>query len=707
MRSAQSVGAALCALGLGAVAEGLVAAWGALDVGGGWLGALAALWGAAGLMVAVGLGPAALWGAMAGTLSARRLGRGLRDGLGGGDPGGPGAALIAGTLCVAASVAAAALAGPALLFAVTEPFAVAGEAVVGGAALVALALPCALLGRALHGVAQRVPPLRHMTPSTAAAIALIALAAATCVGLLATLPAAWAVTPTAALAGLGFGVVPAVSRHATHALAGRRLAGALGLAALLAVGSVASVPALPAAARPALLYRAPYVGSLLGALHHAVDADGDGFSPLLLGGDCDDADSSVYPAARDLPGNGVDENCSGADARPWEPAPARHAQRPAWLPERPNVVILQIDALRPDHVGFDGYGRPTPELDAFRQGATWYSRAYTPAPTTRFAMASMFTGRDVRRVPHVDLPGNRFELSAGAETFAERLARAGYDTFGYTISYVMHHNMGLGQGFRHWNTPWPVDDWLRNYPVAATVTTDATLSYLTETPDDGARPFLLFSHYRCTHDPYIKYPEWDYGDSDHARYESALGYCDREIGRLLAGLAARRDWARTAVILLSDHGELFGEHGLTNHGNSLYETDVRVVLLARFPGHEGGTVETPVTLTDLAPTVVELAGLPPDRDADGVSLLAHLGNAPPPERPLFMFTELWRGAIHYQASAVVRWPHKLIRDLRTGTEELYDVAADPAERDNLQGSRDPTLGRLSEVLDSYEAWLAH
>ena len=122
------------------------------------------------------------------------------------------------------------------------------------------------------------------------------------------------------------------------------------------------------------------------------------------------------------------------------------------------------------------------------------------------------------------------------------------------------------------------------YQNSAEQTTNAATKYLATVPQDGSKPYLLFLHYECTHDPYIKHAQWDYGDSDIDKYDSATNYCDEQVGRVLDALDARGDKDKTAVFVYSDHGELFGEHGFTRHGNTLYEPDVRALLLAKVPG---------------------------------------------------------------------------------------------------------------------------
>jgi hypothetical protein len=506
-----------------------------------------------------------------------------------------------------------------------------------------------------------------------------------------TLPQVYAFAPAAAALGLVCALVAIHFRAHERSQPPRYAWVAPPVIAALAV---VGLRVMPDDARLAATVRAPYASLLVGAARSAVDRDHDGYSPILLGGDCDDHDPNVHPGARDIPDNGIDENCSGADAHAASRVPIPTAPRPD-LPTRLNVVLVHLDALRPDHLGFAGYRRATsPKLDRFRASATWFQRAYTPAPTTRYAMASAFTGLEAAAVPHTRGAGPDFILLPQAQTFAERLE--GYDRVGYSISYVVQHIYGIGQGFDRWETPWPPDDWSRTYNTAATLTTEAALAYLAG-QGQGHRPFVLFVHYQCTHDPYSARPEWNFGSEDVDHYDSAAAYCDDELGRLLAALDARDDAKQTAVVVYSDHGELFGDrdHGLTSHGGSLFEADVRVLLLMRVPGGTARAVETPVSLVALAPTALDLAGTGP-RAGSLVPATFDPKNAP--ERPIFLLAELDRGPVHYRARGVVDGRYKYVSD--DGGERVFDVERDPAEKTNLAPALPAVRSRLAETLEN-------
>jgi arylsulfatase A-like enzyme len=690
----------------GVVEDGLVAASATFRSHAGFPMAI----GAALEAVAFLLFPLALVGAFAGAFASARgavhLGRQLRSGLGGGDAQDEGLGLGLYALLLAAGAFLSWRAGvrvsdfQSARVATLVTLLAALICTLGGAVLVASVTP--RIGAIGRRVGKRLPSLPQRVPVGPLFLAAVAVATAYLF-----LPPALAIAPAAAC--VGFAVGPAVAQQLRLPVFRTRRAVlqlVAGAGVLLGVALV-TFDRIPEAVQLAPLARAPYTAVFVTGLRRLFDRDHDGYSAILNGGDCDDTNASKHPGSVDIPDNGIDENCSGQDAHKYV-APAQVPPRdPAAPPLRNSVILVHIDALRPDHVSFVGYKRhTTPKIDQFREGATWFKNAYTPAPSTRFAMAGMFTGLEVQRIPQRRGHVIDFTLLPEAVTLAERLAPLGYDRVGYTLSYVLQHITDVGQGFRVWETPWPINDWEASYHTSAEQTTAAAIKYLDGAPTDGSKPYLLFLHYACTHDPYIKHSAWDYGNADVDLYDSALSYCDDQLGKLFAAVDARPDKDKTAIFVFSDHGELFGEHSLAKHGNSIYQPDVKILLLARVPGGKVSTIEAPTSLTDLYPTVEELTGLPADGVTHAWDLMPYLRGAPMPSRPLFLYTDLWRAGVHYEARGVIDGDMKYIHDLGNGTKQVYDIAADPGELTSIAEARPSLREKYDEMVDGWEASLA-
>jgi arylsulfatase A-like enzyme len=570
----------------------------------------------------------------------------------------------------------------------SPPIAATATVLVTAAGLAALVAVCAAIApvlRRLPVLARSVwPSLGESTPRRCVFVGAVTLVCA--VSLEGLLPSGCLVTPTVCAVAVAVLCETPISAWVNARLAGPRGVAACAAVCLAGATSPWMFGRLPVEGKLGVLDHAPIAALLLTAAQPrtraAVPLD---WQPVASRAKCDEAALST-------------EEDEGVIARPEDP-------------RRPNLVLIHLDALRPDHLGFAGYARRTsPVLDRFREGAVWFRNAYTPAPGTRFALASVFTGLDLDRIPQRRGAGYAFDLLPAASTLAEQLRDIGYDRVGLTISLVTEHSRGMGQGFRIWQAPWP-----STLPpdevsaTSATRTTDAALRYAAE--HEPGSPFLLFAHYQCTHEPYVKHLEWDFGESDVDVYDSALAYCDHEIGRLLDTLDVRPDAAQTAVVLYSDHGELFGEHGFHEHGNTLFEPDVRVLLLVRPPAaiRTAGTPRTvtlPVSIVDVTPTLTELAGAPCRSSEGGTSLVPLLVGPGDPElakRPIFLFADLMRPTLRYQARGVVKDGFKYIRYEPTGLEQLFDLSSDPQESHNLTGTQITVRERLASLVDADEA----
>ncbi len=451
-----------------------------------------------------------------------------------------------------------------------------------------------------------------------------------------------------------------------------------------------------AAVKRALLHETLVFQPLVLVAQPLFDADGDGYAGLLGGGDCDDDNPAVHPGAREIPRNSLDDDCFGGDspgepARPVEAPPVEAPPPAARLVPRPNIILITIDTLRADRVGYVGYPRPTtPALDRLAHRGLRFTWAFSQGPQTKASMPSMFIGRyysEVERSP--DLWAS---VHAENVTLAERLRDGGYHTGGIPSHRFFLPGYGLDQGFTDWDTS-IVRRFQKRIPhvISGHLVTDAALKWLAARPLDD--PFFLWLHYIDPHHFYQDHADIDYGDGPEELYDEEIRYTDRQLERLLNGLEAGPLGGRTYVIVHSDHGEGFYEHGYRYHGQHLFNDQVRVPLIIAGPGLPSRQIDQPVGLIDIVPTVLELAGLDAPDDLQGVSLVPYGTHATPPKHPP-VFVEMVKDATHSDRRAIIDWPWKLQYGITFDEYLLFDLSTDPDEQVDLSDDRPEVFERL-------------
>lgn len=366
---------------------------------------------------------------------------------------------------------------------------------------------------------------------------------------------------------------------------------------------------------------------------------------------------------------------------------------------RPNVLLVTLDTVRADRIGCYGHrGAETPALDSLARDGVRFASAFSPSPLTLPSHATLLTG--LLPQAHGLRDNGMVSADLGAPTLAERLSSDGYDTAAFVSAFVLNRVFGLDRGFAAYDDGPPEETELtglfrREAPGSERV--EAAIRWLSgRRPGEGgeARPFFLWVHLFDAHAPHVAPPGFEkrYAASP---YDGEIAYLDLQVGRLLHLLDARGLADRTLVVVAADHGESLGEHGEATHGAFLYDATLRVPLLLRSPGRlpRGAVRDEPVSLTDVSPTVLALAGLPPGPATHGVDLF---GPPADPRRPLL--AETIQGERHFgwaPLAAVRREGWKYVDAPRP---ELYDLGADPGEtRDRFAES--PRLARvLSDLL---------
>ncbi|MCC6213539.1 MAG: sulfatase-like hydrolase/transferase [Polyangiaceae bacterium] len=436
---------------------------------------------------------------------------------------------------------------------------------------------------------------------------------------------------------------------------------------------------------------APLARHLLGPLRRLRDADGDGASAWLGGGDCDDRSAAIGPGADDLPGNGVDEDCSGADAREVvldAPAPAAVERAAgAKLPEGANVLLLTVDTLRWD-LGYAGNPRPvSPNLDRLAARSIVFEKAYALASYTSKSLAPMLIGKYGSETHR---GWSHFNVYGREDTFVqERLQRAGIRTVSVQAHWYFKENTGLGRGFDVLDlsaSPRQLQQ-EGDRSVVSDRVTDAAIAQLGK-PENTGRRFFAWVHYLDPHAEYVESPRHDFGDAERDKYDSEVAFTDEHVGRLLDFLEKQGLLEETIIIVTSDHGEAFGEHGMIRHGFEVWEELVRVPFFVFVPGLTAKKISVRRSQIDLVPTLLEIFGVarPSGEGADfvsGVSTVPEL-LAPPGAAlaPRVVFVDMAAGPNNADRQAFVDGDLKLIA---SGGRPigLYDLSADPEEKKNL------------------------
>jgi choline-sulfatase len=464
------------------------------------------------------------------------------------------------------------------------------------------------------------------------------------------------------------------------------------------------------------LARAIELGAPLGRIglalaRRATDRDGDGASYLFGGGDCDDNDPHRSPTAIDIPGNGIDEDCSGADLPIPRPPPAAPRSPLAAVPRDLNLVLITVDTLRID-LGFMGYPRPvSPNLDALAARSTVFERAYSMASYTGKSVGPTMIGKYPSECIR---DGGHFNVYGPANNFlAERLQGAGLHTMGVASHWYFKPKYGLAQGMDAWDLsalPSEVEG-DADSSVTGQAVSNAAIALLTD-PVNVDKRFFLWVHYFDPHAPYVAHPDapdFRAGAKSWGKplYDGEVWYTDRHIGRLLDFIASQPWGAKTVIALTSDHGEAFEEHGMNWHGVDLWEPLVRVPLVVYVPAVKAHRVQVKRSLIDLAPTLLDLMSVPqpPPGEFSGLSDALEIvspEDGPPEERDVYM--DMPWGPRVSQHRAIVHGATPGLKLLHEGGSVylLFDLATDPGETNDLTLSR----GLMAEMLGAYQEKLA-
>lgn len=390
---------------------------------------------------------------------------------------------------------------------------------------------------------------------------------------------------------------------------------------------------------------------------------------------------------------------TGCDAGPavrWISLPAPETTAEAEL-TAPDILVVMVDTLRPDHLGIYGYPKPTsPFLDQWASGARTFFAAYSNATHTRMAVASLFTGarptvHRVRRVDRLDddeSNSNEPLITDGVHerftTVAEALQSVGYRTWGFSSNPHVSHLLGFHQGFDRW------------HETSSRNGKDLLEKFESELDRESVlnsdRPLFAYLHFMDVHNPYAPPPPWDkefapatpgkvvftngpaqVTPEDLAwsigQYDGDIRYFDALFERLMQRWDQRGKRLRISIVM-SDHGEEFLEHGGLGHGTTVYREQARIALLMKGPGIPPGVNQLPVQTIDVSHAILEAAQAAVPDTFQGRPVRAW--HAAPP-----IYTEARTGMWSIRCGQTMAVRHYQKPDF----SEIYYLAKDPEERD--------------------------
>lgn len=382
---------------------------------------------------------------------------------------------------------------------------------------------------------------------------------------------------------------------------------------------------------------------------------------------------------------------------PAASAPSNAAPAPSGPPADLNVLVVSIDSLRAD-MPWAGYGRDiAPNLTAFEKTAVSYTRAYAVSSYTAMSIGGLLSGRYPGELARA---GYFFEqYGTQVLMFPELLQKAGIRTLSAQAHfYFEKKQVGFQRGF----------DVVKIVPgLEADNKTDNNITspkhlalaqkVLSDKANDGKRFFAWF-HFMDPHDVYMPHEgigPYGSGKKPRDKYDAEVTFTDQYVGKLLDWVKQQEWGKRTAVVVTSDHGEAFGERKMHRHGFELYEVLVHVPLMIQMPGAAPRHIDVPRSDIDLAPTILDVFGLPAEPTFDGKSLVKELYGAAPEERDVIV--DLPRTTDNDRRRALVRGQYKVIAYGDDQVFEVFDIVADPEETTNLKKSDRATYDRMVEA----------
>jgi arylsulfatase A-like enzyme/Flp pilus assembly protein TadD len=391
----------------------------------------------------------------------------------------------------------------------------------------------------------------------------------------------------------------------------------------------------------------------------------------------------------------------------------------------PNIILITLDTTRADRMGFLGSKRGlTPNLDAMARQGVVFTRAYAHVPITTASHTTILTGTypQFNRVDDFGIP-----LSPRLPYLPDFLHAQGYHTGAFVGSLILDPLDGTAPGFDRGFEIYDAGFHLRRHGMdryksverrAGDVVNHA-LAWLSQL-ENG--PFFLWIHLYDAHDPYDPPPPFKERFASQP-YDGEIAYTDSAVGKLLDELRKHGLYDETLIAVMADHGESLGAHGENTHGIFLYDETLHVPLLFKLPASHaaGKKIDTRARLVDVAPTILQEAGLRVPKEMQGESLAplmnkiatnpphpagrvsppALAGNSQEEDRPAYAETDYPHRAFGWSSLRALRTGKYLY--IRAPDRELYNETADPESAHNLAAGSKAVADTIATQLDAFRA----
>ena len=363
------------------------------------------------------------------------------------------------------------------------------------------------------------------------------------------------------------------------------------------------------------------------------------------------------------------------------------------------IIVLSIDTLRADHLPAYGYKKvKTPAIDALAADGVVFERAYSHAPQTLPAHASLLSGRLPFETGVRDNVG--FAVKDGERMLPQMLRDRGFTTGGVVSAYVLRKETGIARGFDFFDGEMPPSS--PELSIGQVQRDGAESVAIAERwlQSIGTARAFLFLHLYEPHKPYAPPARF----AQYAPYDGEIAYTDELVGRIVRYLKSHQLYDRSTIVLLSDHGEGLGDHGEQEHGLFVYDEAIHVPLVIKQEGNAGAgrRVADLVQHVDLVPTILDLVKAPGSGGFRGRSLKPLLeGTGRLAETPVY--SEALYARYHFGWSELTALTDERYRYIKAPREELYDLRQDRDERANIAAERPQARQAMRGALEKVAA----